>query len=670
MKGFNRKNRIEDRAYLAARPEKRPTGRVFVVSQKRILICLTAVLVLFATCLSVGLGSYFAEEKKSRTGYVWTAVSDLSELTESTGAAGGEALRVMITWGDTYYISGAKAEGRWYGRKMFLSDSTAVGSETVFFTDNGRGTPFLKIDAADGVGSEGLAASILLGQTLVENGKSVEKNTGLFLGMSADGGLEAQKKQSGQWMIKPLSQDGKGRLFVQLVLQAEDGSLRYLVPDEGGLILSEEPDAGDDLFGDEEEGSAQEGQKGVVLYLAETESIQTLSAQDGLDEDAYGEITKKSILPASQILTIEKNATLALEDTLILEGNIEVRGGTLLIREGGMLMSGMSADENDLTSRIQVFDGGAVVVEPLGRLYLGGNGRAHSDAIDGQITLTSGGKLYNFGTTVLGRLVCEEGRVENRNKSLLYLGYQFSKRGWNRFYLQQSDRQPKPWTAAGCRMGIEGFGRTMVSSVSSQPLLPAREKLCFVNEGNLWLGSGIAADFGLDALIDGNRPCHTKKLVITNNVDRVITPFETGFGTELMQSAEDFAAEQIREEAMQGSVSGNTTDYDPEAADADTQDSPEPFDPADPFANDFGSFNGGFTSGESDSDNFTIRTTDDEDDEEWEEDDEEEDDWDDEDDEDDDDEDEDDEDEDDEEDDRELIPAPEDDGQIGGVLLP
>ncbi|MBO4337319.1 MAG: hypothetical protein J5842_04530, partial [Lachnospiraceae bacterium] len=237
-----------------------------------------------------------------------------------------------------------------------------------------------------------------------------------------------------------------------------------------------------------------------------------------------GQVTalkKNSILPEKTVTKIESGSVLTINSTVFLNGKIEVDGGTLVVQEGATLMTYSRNKAYEGSGSIEVKNGGSIVVMNKGRVALGRLDSSSAECSQiGQIKLTSGGKLYNFGTTMVNRLIMNDSaEIENRAGSVLYAGYQFTDVGAARFYYNTD------WQAVGMRMTNSGSGGTLISAAENGVQSMEGQNLRIVNKGTIYLSSVYDSRSGFEKLIEGNAAKKTTKYKLT----LADTPYETGF---------------------------------------------------------------------------------------------------------------------------------------------
>ncbi len=123
------------------------------------------------------------------------------------------------------------------------------------------------------------------------------------------------------------------------------------------------------------------------------------------------EIDEDSVVPEGKTITVMRDATLSVSAKLILNGRILVDGGSVIVRNGGRIFPfEEEVTTNAHSSEICCRAGGSLVVEKGGFVCLQQAEMTDRSAFCncGQLRLTDGGSLYNYGIVVINRMILQD----------------------------------------------------------------------------------------------------------------------------------------------------------------------------------------------------------------------------------------------------------------------
>lgn len=167
------------------------------------------------------------------------------------------------------------------------------------------------------------------------------------------------------------------------------------------------------------------------------DQILEISANEYISNAGQQESAEGVVLPAGETLTINKGGILSISGSFINNGTIVNNGGTILIKNGGVLSPFMPGTNTALNGcgAIKCI-GGDIIIQPGGALY-GGLADENCKAVP--FYLDSSSTLLNMGTLVYGSMrLGEAARME------LYSG---SRTLGSYFNIKNSDSKIDPYDA-------------------------------------------------------------------------------------------------------------------------------------------------------------------------------------------------------------------------------
>ena len=136
-----------------------------------------------------------------------------------------------------------------------------------------------------------------------------------------------------------------------------------------------------------------------------------LSADATVKAGKLLEIDEDSVVPEGKTITVMRDATLSVSAKLILNGRILVDGGSVIVRNGGKIFPyEEETTTNAHSCEICCREGGSLVVEKGGFVCIQQANMTDRSAFCncGQLRLTDGGSLYNYGIVVVNRLILQD----------------------------------------------------------------------------------------------------------------------------------------------------------------------------------------------------------------------------------------------------------------------
>ncbi|MCR5283512.1 MAG: hypothetical protein K6E18_09090 [Lachnospiraceae bacterium] len=364
--------------------------------------------------------------------YEWTAVND---VVGTFNKAKNTKIRTMIVWNrdGIKYISGESFNRRWYGVQSVADDRQMEWLEQKWLTDNGRGAPyFVTNNTLDKDNDYYPQVTIYQGRTDVNMVNKAGNTYPVYTEVMTrrritsdddylDMKTEGHNNVTGvQWTVEGRGDSGghKGCNIFQNV------SGRDPVFKTNGDNLSAEYET-------------REGKREwFYFYTGKEVPFNIYPAGIHCYSGQVTSLKKNSVLPEKTVTKVEEGAVLVVNSTTFLNGKIEVDGGTLLVQDGATLMAYSRQSSQTGTACVEVKNGGAFIVMNKGRVILCQTDPSALNVVQqGQIKLTEGGKLYNFGTTFCNRLIANSSaEIENRAGAVLYAGYQLTDLGMLRAY--------------------------------------------------------------------------------------------------------------------------------------------------------------------------------------------------------------------------------------------
>ncbi|MBR1563328.1 MAG: hypothetical protein IJ871_03950 [Ruminococcus sp.] len=162
-----------------------------------------------------------------------------------------------------------------------------------------------------------------------------------------------------------------------------------------------------------------------------------ISANEYISNAGQQERTEGVVLPAGETLTINKGGILSISGSFINNGTIVNNGGTILIKNGGVLSPFMPGTNTSLNGcgAIKCI-GGDIIIQPGGALY---GGLADENCKIVPFYLDSSSTLINMGTLVYGSLrLGDAARMELYESSRTLGSY---------FNIKNSDSKIDPYDA-------------------------------------------------------------------------------------------------------------------------------------------------------------------------------------------------------------------------------
>ncbi len=426
--------------------------------------------------------------------YEWTAVKDLTAT--YFNPAKGTIIRSMLCHenGGHKYSSGHPdnfgAENNYYSLVRFDDDRQVNYGELQWLTDNGRGAPYVEVGhAKDGDNDNDPKIYLHVGETTTSKDRF---------------GYPVYKEKMLDWCVEFDSDDLHWRKKnYQVTINGngwrENNQIRQfnLFHNESGRdpVLKIK----DDHLSAEYE--TNEGKRHKFYFYAGKEiSFTRYPAGIWVNGGQVTALTKNSGLPEGTVTTVNKGAVMSINSNSFLNGKIVVDGGTLVVQEGATLMNYSRDKQRDGSSSIEVKNGGSVVVMPNARLMLGRTDESIYTGSDvGQLLLTEGGKLYNFGLVITNRLIINhDAEIENRKSGMIYAGYQLDDIGLARFYFKKDTYKSKMKSVTGSNASLISASASGVKSVEG-------ENIRIVNNGSIKFSSAYNTASGVANIVEGNK---------------------------------------------------------------------------------------------------------------------------------------------------------------------
>ena len=438
--------------------------------------------------------------------YEWTAVKDLTATYYNP--AQGTIIRSMLCHqnGAHKYSSGHPndfgSENNYYSLVNFDNDRQVNYGELQWLTDNGRGAPYVEVGhAKDGDNDNDPKIYLHVGET---NG-----STDRF-------GYPVYKEKMLDWCVEFDYDDLHWRKKnYQVTINGngwrENNQIRQfnLFHNESGRdpVLKIK----DDHLSAEFETNEGKRHK-FYFYSGKQVSFTRYPAGIWVNGGQVTALTKNSVLPEGTVTTVNKGAVMSINSNSFLNGKIVVDGGTLVLQEGSTLMNYSRDSQKADCSSIEVKNGGSVVVMPNARLMLGRTNRnKSSDSNVGQLLLTDGGKLYNFGIVITNRLILNnDAEIENRKSGSIFAGYQLDDIGLARFYFKKDTYKSLMWR-------VDGSNASLISASASGVKSVEGENVRIVNNGSIKFSSAYNSASGIANIVEGNKVTYSKAIYATSN---------------------------------------------------------------------------------------------------------------------------------------------------------
>ncbi|MCR5419095.1 MAG: hypothetical protein K6E84_09295 [Lachnospiraceae bacterium] len=491
------------------RKKSEPKTRVYRNHRRRALALVTAACVCFSyIARPESTIRVDAEETADElTYYEWVGINDIYNFLlkpENT------KLRIMICWdeGGHKYISGTGFHDRWYDAVSCDSDRQVDRTETKWLTDNGRGAPFFTCKGERDKDNDYYPkVTIYQGET---TGRIVTDKAG-----------NQYTSYSEKHTDRRITADGD---YLELVINKHTnvGGVQWTVEKRGtdsigvaGVNIFQNVSGRDPVFKKKSDSISTEYETKeshrhwFYLYHGTEVKVNRYPAGIHCYSGQVTSLKKMSLLPEKSVTVVEPGAVLSINSTVLLSGKIVVDGGTLVVQDGATLMTYSRDGAVEGSGCIECKNGGAVVVMNKGRVALGRlNPSSTACSAAGQISLTEGGKLYNFGMVMCNRLIMNSSaEIENRPNSVLYAGYQFTDYGATRFYFNTD------WNTNSTRFAARGTGGCLISASASGVKSMEGENLRVINKGTIYLSSGYSPGSGFAGLVKGNAVKYTQKTV-------------------------------------------------------------------------------------------------------------------------------------------------------------
>ena len=449
-----------------------------------------------------GIGSSVqaAETKDEMTYYEWTWVHDIGKVYVDSGK--GTIIRTMLCYNhDGYrYISGEPSDwgskNNWNTGITMDSDRQVFPDEGQWLTDNGRGAPyFVCAQQRDKDNSQEPMVKIMPGRTTTTTNKLGQPSFQEY----CDGHSIKFDDDDLAW-----TNSGKGIDDYNCTIKGKswhhDARVLNIFHNERGRdpVLKTYPGH---LSADYE--TDEDDRWKFWLYQGKEKKFARYPDGIAVQGGQVTAMTVPSVLPEGTLTTVNPGSVLSVNSTVFLGGKIVVDGGTLVLQEGAKLMTYSRFDAKAGTGCIEVKNGGSIVVMNNAKLALGKtNSTSTSQSEVGQVKLTDGGKIYNFGFIMVNRFIMNDhASVENRKGGEMHLGYQLTDIGAARYYFNKS--------YADCLCTTNGNGGSLISASESKVQSMKGEDVLVVNKGKITLSSiyNVTAEF--TSVVEGNAPTTT-----------------------------------------------------------------------------------------------------------------------------------------------------------------
>lgn len=165
------------------------------------------------------------------------------------------------------------------------------------------------------------------------------------------------------------------------------------------------------------------------IYRGTEVTYSCLNSDHTIDPDQVMIVDSNVIISEDVTLTVPEGAVLVVkEGSLFVNGSIEVKGGTVLVEKGGVVMPFESKKNG---CRISLFEGGSLIVRSGGRVYAGcPKGDLLTGGNGGFLDAWSGSTIINYGLLAAGQYNLSTGStVENHKNGKMLLGYRMKSVG-------------------------------------------------------------------------------------------------------------------------------------------------------------------------------------------------------------------------------------------------
>ena len=159
------------------------------------------------------------------------------------------------------------------------------------------------------------------------------------------------------------------------------------------------------------------------IYKGTKTTYSCLNNNFTIDPDQVLIVDSNVVITEDATLTVPEGAVLVVKKgALFVNGSLEVKGGTVLVEDGGIIMPFESKKKG---CNIALYEGGTLIIRSGGKVYAGcpkdklvtGADGAYFDAY-------SGSTIINYGLLAVGKTYFLDGSlVENHKNAKMYLGY-------------------------------------------------------------------------------------------------------------------------------------------------------------------------------------------------------------------------------------------------------
>jgi len=435
------------------------------------------------------------------TYYEWTVVGNINTTYKTP--AKNTIIRSMLCFSNqgVRYISGHgdfSQHDNWTSAIAMSDDRQVNDGEDYWLTDNGRGAPFFV------VGHEGDSDNSNEPYVLISAGETTAQ--------TAANGMVSYKENRTSWDVSFDDNDLEWKGW-----GANVGSYKLTIKGNGwhdnarGFNVFHNEWGRDPVLRTQSwklDAHYQTDEDARSKFWAYTgKEVKFIRYPSGIwvNGGQVTALTKNSVLPEGTVTTVNKGAVMSINSTSFLNGKIVVDGGTLVIQEGATLMTYSRDTPKSGSGSIEVKNGGSLVVMNNARVALGRtdpSSTAYSNV--GQLKLTDGGKMYNFGFVMVNRLIMNsDAEIENRRGAELHAGYQLTDKGAARFYFK------KDYKAANMLVTNTGTGGSLISADEGSVKSVSDENIKITNKGTITFSSVYSTDCMMSSLIEGNKASFT-----------------------------------------------------------------------------------------------------------------------------------------------------------------
>jgi hypothetical protein len=142
-----------------------------------------------------------------------------------------------------------------------------------------------------------------------------------------------------------------------------------------------------------------------------------------IDPDQILIVDSNVVITEDATLTVPEGAVLVVKKgALFVNGAIELKGGTMLVEDGGIVMPFESSGNG---CRIVIRNGGTMIVRSGGRVYAGApKGTLMTRGYLGYVVVYRGGSIINYGLFACGQYdFFRDSIIENHKNAKMLLGY-------------------------------------------------------------------------------------------------------------------------------------------------------------------------------------------------------------------------------------------------------